>query len=95
MPGAGPISALAVETFAPPMEQFTRARDFAAWLGLIPRQAPIGGTQKRGKTCTWRRDGLLKKITGKPAGIAPVAEGPQSRDDDRRHRQPERRNHGR
>ncbi|MCA3442745.1 MAG: transposase [Rhodobacter sp.] len=50
MPGARPISALAVETFAPPMEQFTRGRDFAAWLGLAPRQAPIGGTQKRGKT---------------------------------------------
>ena len=32
MPGVGPISALAVEPFAPPMEQFKRGRDFAAWL---------------------------------------------------------------
>ena len=30
MPGIGPITALAVETFAPPMEQFRRGRDFAA-----------------------------------------------------------------
>jgi transposase len=37
MPGVGPITALAVETFAPPMEQFRRRRDFAAWLGPAPR----------------------------------------------------------
>lgn len=30
MPGVGPITALAVETFAPPMQQFHRRRDFAA-----------------------------------------------------------------
>ena len=30
MPGVGPITALAVETFAPPMQQFRRGRDFAA-----------------------------------------------------------------
>lgn len=34
MPGIGPITALAIETFAPPMEVFSRGRDFAAWLGL-------------------------------------------------------------
>jgi transposase len=50
MPGMGPISALAVETFAPPMEQFKRGRDFAAWLGLVPRQASTGGKQRLGKT---------------------------------------------
>lgn len=50
MPGVGPITALAVETFAPPMEQFRRGRDFAAWLGLVPRQHSTGGKQKLGKT---------------------------------------------
>jgi transposase len=50
MPGVGPISALAVETFAPPMEQFRRGRDFAVWLGLVPRQASTGGQQRLGKT---------------------------------------------
>lgn len=50
MPGIGPITALAVETFAPPMEQFRRGRDFAAWLGLVPRQHSSGGKQKLGKT---------------------------------------------
>jgi transposase len=50
MPGMGPISALAVETFAPPMAQFRRGRDFAAWLGLVPRQTSTGGKQRLGKT---------------------------------------------
>jgi transposase len=30
MPGVGPITALAIETFAPPMTLFHRSRDFAA-----------------------------------------------------------------
>ncbi len=49
MPGAGPITAVAVETFAPPMEDFQRSRDFAAWLGLVPRQHSSGGKTRLGK----------------------------------------------
>lgn len=50
MPGVGPITAMAVETFAPPMAIFKRGRDFAAWLGLVPRQHSTGGKQILGKT---------------------------------------------
>lgn len=50
MPGFGPIAALAIETFAPPMETFKCGRDFAAWLGLIPLQKSTGGKQRLGKT---------------------------------------------
>ena len=50
MPGVGPILALAVETFAPPMNSFRRGRDFAAWLGLVPLQKSSGGKQRLGKT---------------------------------------------
>jgi transposase len=50
MPGIGPICAMAVEAFAPPMEGFRRGRDFAAWLGLVPRQHSSGGKQKLGRT---------------------------------------------
>ncbi|WP_430300825.1 transposase [Sinorhizobium meliloti] len=46
----GPIGALAVETFAPPMETFKCGRDFAAWLGLVPLQKSTGGKQRLGKT---------------------------------------------
>ncbi|EIE50326.1 transposase IS116/IS110/IS902 family protein [Citreicella sp. 357] len=70
MPGVGPISALAVETFAPPMEQFKRGRDFAAWLGLVPRQASTGGKQKLGKTSKMgQRDIHRLLITGAMAVI--------------------------
>jgi transposase len=50
MPGVGPITAVAVETFAPPLETFRRGRDFAAWLGLVPVQRSTGGKQRLGKT---------------------------------------------
>ncbi len=70
MPGVGPISALAVETFAPPMEQFKRGRDFAAWLGLMPRQASTGGKQRLGKTSKMgQRDIRRLLVTGAMAVI--------------------------
>jgi transposase len=50
MPGVGPITALALETFAPEMGSFHRGRDFAAWLGLVPRQHSTGGKTRLGKT---------------------------------------------
>ena len=48
-PGIGPMTALAVEAFAPPMENFKCGRDFAAWLGLVPRQFPSGGEERPGR----------------------------------------------
>ena len=50
MPGVGPITAVAIESFAPAMTTFRRGRDFAAWLGLVPRQHSTGGKQKLGRT---------------------------------------------
>jgi transposase len=49
MPGVGPITALAVEAFAPDMAGFRRGRDFAAWLGLVPRQHSSGGRERLGR----------------------------------------------
>lgn len=49
IPGVGALTALAVETFAPPMETFKSGRDFAAWLGIVPRQHSSGGKQRLGK----------------------------------------------
>jgi transposase len=49
MPGIGPINAAAFLAFAPPMESFQRGRDFAAWLGLVPRQHSTGGKTKLGR----------------------------------------------
>ena len=36
IPGIGPLTALAMEAFAPPMENFRCGRDVTAWLGLVP-----------------------------------------------------------
>jgi transposase len=49
MPGLGPMTALAVEAFAPAMTSFRRGRDFAAWLGLVPRQHSSGGRERLGR----------------------------------------------
>lgn len=49
IPGVGPLTALAVEAFAPPMESFRCGRDFAAWLGLVPRQFSSGGRERLGR----------------------------------------------
>ena len=50
MPGVGPITTLAIETFAPDLISFRRWRDFAAWLGLVPKQHSTGGKARLGKT---------------------------------------------
>ena len=49
IPGVGPITAMAIQAFAPPMEGFGRGRDFSAWLGLVPRQHTTGGKQRLGR----------------------------------------------
>ena len=49
MPGIGPMSAAAIQAFAPPLENFARGRDFAAWLGLVPRQHSSGGKDRLGR----------------------------------------------
>jgi transposase len=50
VPGIGPLIATAIATLAPPPETFRKARDFAAWLGLTPRQHSTGGKQRLGAT---------------------------------------------
>lgn len=50
IPGIGPIAATAITALAPAMETFKRGRDFAAWLGLTPRQMSTGGKTKLGRT---------------------------------------------
>lgn len=49
MPGVGPLTATAIDAFAPAMEQFRSGRDFAAWLGLVPRQFSSGGKERLGR----------------------------------------------
>lgn len=48
IPGIGPIAATAIAALAPAMETFRCGRDFAAWLGLTPRQKSTGGKTRLG-----------------------------------------------
>lgn len=47
--GVGPMCAMAVHAFAPEMETFGRGRDFAAWVGLTPRETSTAGRQGLGR----------------------------------------------
>jgi transposase len=49
MPRVGPQTALAISAFAPSMDSFKRGRDFAAQLGLVPRQYTSGGKERLGR----------------------------------------------
>ena len=57
IPGIGPIGATALIAAVRDGRQFRKARDLAAWLGLVPRQNSTGvkttllGISKRGNPC--------------------------------------------
>lgn len=61
IPGVGPITATAIAAIAPPAETFAKSRDFAAWLGLVPKQASTGGKQKLG-AISWMGERTLRRL---------------------------------
>jgi len=50
IPGVGPVVATALVALAPAANTFRRGRDFAAWLGLTPKQHSSGGKERLGRT---------------------------------------------
>ena len=48
IPGIGPVTAGSVAAFAPDLDTFDSGRNFAAWLGLVPRQRSKGGKSRLG-----------------------------------------------
>ena len=70
IPGIGPIGAAAIIAFAAPMEGFRKGRDFAAWLGLPPRQYSTGGKTVLGRMSRMgQRDIRRLLITGAMAVV--------------------------
>ena len=70
IPGVGPICAAAVAAFSAPMESFPKGRDFAAWLGLTPRQHSTGGKVVLGRMSKMgQRDIRRLLITGAMAVV--------------------------
>ena len=79
MPGVGSIAAMAVETFVPDLRSFARGRDFAAWLGLTPREHSSGGKQRLGRTSKMgQRDVRRLLIIGAMSRIASARRHPGS-----------------
>lgn len=48
IPGIGPITASAIVATVTDPSQFHSARQFAAWIGLVPKQNSSGGKQRQG-----------------------------------------------
>jgi transposase len=49
IPGIGPLIATAIAATVPDPEAFQSGREFAAWLGLVPRQKSTGGKPRLGR----------------------------------------------
>jgi len=65
--GVGPVTATAMVALAPPAATFRRGRDFAAWLGLTPRQHPSGGKERLGRTSKMGERSLRRLLILGPA----------------------------
>ena len=63
VPGIGPITAMAVQAFAPRMETFRRGRDFAAWLGPVAGQHTTGGKPRLGRISKMGQRDLRRLLT--------------------------------
>jgi len=61
IPGIGPIIATAIAATVPDPSVFRNGREFAAWLGLVPRQNSTGGKARLGGI-TKRGDSYLRRI---------------------------------
>lgn len=49
IPGIGPLTASAIAATVPDPDVFRGGREFAAWLGLVPRQKSTGGKPRLGR----------------------------------------------
>ena len=70
IPGIGPVTATAIAASVPDPSVFASARQFSAWLGLVPRQYSTGGKLRLGGISK-RGDGYLRRLlmTGATAAL--------------------------
>jgi len=61
VPGVGPLTALATVASVGQAHEFSGGRQFAAWLGLVPRQWSTGGKTRLGRI-TKRGDAYLRTL---------------------------------
>ena len=56
IPGIGPVIATAIVATVRDVEAFASGREFAAFLGLTPRQHSCGGKERSGASARWATD---------------------------------------
>lgn len=61
IPGVGVITATALVATVGDATQFRSARQFSAWLGLVPHQQSSGGKERLGRISK-RGDGYLRRL---------------------------------
>jgi transposase len=61
IPGVGPITASAIAASVTDASQFRNGRQFAAWLGIVPRQNSSGGKERLGRITKWG-DSYIRKL---------------------------------
>lgn len=61
IPGVGPLIATAIAATVPDAEAFPTARQFAAWIGLVPRQNSTGGKPRLGRISK-QGDAYLRRL---------------------------------
>lgn len=69
IPGVGPIIATAIAATVAEPGEFNRGREFAAWLGLVPRQNSTGGKTRLGGISK-RGDAYLRRLLVNGANAA-------------------------
>ena len=79
IPGIGPVVATALVALAPPASTFRRGRDFAAWLGLTPKQHSSGGKERLGRTSKMGERSLRRLLILGASSAARVAARNKSR----------------
>jgi transposase len=75
--GVGPITASAIAASVGELEQFANARQFGAWLGLVPSQNSTGGKASLGRI-TKRGDAYLRMLLVQGARSAVMSAGKRS-----------------
>jgi len=80
VPGVGPVLATAMVALAPAACTFGRGRDFAAWVGLTPRQHSSGGKERLGRTTKMGERSLRRLLILGASSVVKVAARAGARD---------------
>ena len=73
IPGVGSVIATALVALAPAASTFRRGRDFAAWLGLVPRQHSSGGKERLERTTKMGERSLRRLLIIGASSVTKVA----------------------